>query len=46
MLMKIMRYGEKLGLDIDELMDMTVFDAILKIEDTKAMWKEMRSNIG
>ena len=40
--MKIIRYAEKLGLDIDELMDMTVLDAILKIEDTKAMWKEVR----
>lgn len=43
--MKFMRYAEKLGLDIDELMEMTVLDAMLKIEDTKAMWKEMR-NIG
>lgn len=44
MLMKIIRYAESLGLDADELMEMTVLDAILKIEDTKVMWKEMNRN--
>lgn len=42
MLMKLIRYAERLGLDIDEIMEMTVLDAILKIEDTKAMWKEVK----
>ena len=42
MLMRLMRYAEKMGLDIDYLMQMTVLDAILKIEDTKAMWKEVK----
>ena len=42
MLMRLMRYAEKMGLDIDDLMQMTVLDAILKIEDTKAMWKEVK----
>ena len=40
--MRLMRYAEKMGLDIDDLMQMTVLDAILKIEDTKAMWKEVK----
>lgn len=40
--MKIIKYASSLGLDADELMEMTVFDAILKIEDTKSMWKEMK----
>ena len=42
MLMRLMRYAEKMGLDIDDLMQMTVLDAILKIEDTKAMCKEVK----
>ena len=40
--MRLMRYAEKMGLDIDDLMQMTVLDAILKNEDTKAMWKEVK----
>jgi hypothetical protein len=42
MLMRLMRYAEKLGLNIDDLMQMTVLEAVLKIEDTKAMWKEVK----
>ena len=46
MMMKIMRYAEKMGLDIDELMEMTVLDAILLIEDTKDMWSKLKKEIG
>lgn len=46
MLMKIMRYAEKMGLNIDELMEMTVLDAMLKIEDTRDMWSNLKKEIG
>ena len=39
---KIMRYAEHLGLDKEELMQMTVIEAMLKIEETKDMWKEVK----
>jgi hypothetical protein len=41
MIQKILRYAEKMGLDQEELLQMTVLEALLKIEDTKAMWKEL-----
>lgn len=41
-LSKIMRYAEHLGLDKEELMQMTVIEAMLKIEETKDMWKEVK----
>ncbi len=41
MIQKILRYAEKMGLDKDELLQMTVLEAMLKIEDTKAMWKQL-----
>jgi len=31
-LTKMIKFAEKIGMDIDELMDMTVLDAIIKIE--------------
>lgn len=43
MLIKLIKYAESLGLDPDEMMEMTVLDFIIKIEDTKAMWKEVRN---
>jgi hypothetical protein len=39
---KLLKYAEHLGMDSDKLMEMTVADAILEIEDTKAMWKEIQ----
>jgi hypothetical protein len=39
---KLLKYAEHLGLDSDKLMEMTVADAILEIEDTKQMWKEIQ----
>lgn len=42
MLMKMIKYAQKLGLDPDELMDLTVLDAILKIEETKNLWREVK----
>jgi hypothetical protein len=35
---KLMRYAEKLGLDPEELMQMTVFEAALLIDSTQNMW--------
>lgn len=46
MLMKMMRYAEKMGLNIDELMEMTVLDAMLKIEETRDMWSNLKKEIG
>lgn len=39
---KLLKYAEHLGMDSDKLMSMTVAEAILEIEDTKAMWKEIQ----
>ena len=40
MIQKILRYAEHLGLDKEELLQMTMIDAMLLIESTKDMWKE------
>ena len=42
MFTKIIRYAEHLGLDSNKIMEMTVAEAILEIEDTKQMWKEIQ----
>jgi hypothetical protein len=42
---RMLKLADTLGLDKDELMEMTVLDAILKIEDTKTMWKKLREEI-
>jgi len=39
---KILRYAEHLGLDKEELLEMTMIEAMLKIEQTKDMWKEVK----
>lgn len=39
---RILKYAESLGMDSDKLLGMTVAEAILEIEDTKAMWKEIQ----
>ena len=45
-LTKMIRFAEKIGMDVDELMEMTVLDAIMKIEDTRSMWAELKKEIG
>jgi len=45
-LTKMIRFAEKIGMDVDELMEMTVLDAIIKIEDTRSMCAELRKDIG
>jgi hypothetical protein len=45
-LTKMIRFAEKIGMDVDELMEMTVLDAIMKIEDTRNMWAELKKDIG
>ena len=42
MIQKVLRYAEHLGLDREELLEMTMLEAMLLIEDTKAMWKEVK----
>lgn len=42
--MRALKQAEKMGLNIDDLMQMTVLDAILLIEDTRALWKELSKN--
>jgi hypothetical protein len=39
---KILRYAEHLGLDKEELLEMTMLEAMLLIENTKDMWKEVK----
>jgi hypothetical protein len=39
---KVLRYAEHLGLDKEELLEMTMLEAMLKIEQTKDMWKEVK----
>jgi hypothetical protein len=45
-LTKMIRFAEKIGIDVDELMEMSVLDAIMKIEDTRTMWAELKRDIG
>jgi hypothetical protein len=42
MIQKILRYAEHLGLDKEELLEMTMIEAMLLIENTKDMWKEVK----
>lgn len=42
MIQKILRYAEHLGLDKEELLEMTLLEAMLKIEVTKDLWKEVK----
>ena len=39
---KVLRYAERMGLDSDELLDMTVLEAMLKIDETVLLWKEIK----
>jgi len=42
---KLMRYAEKLGLDPEELLQMTVLEASLLIEDTQNMWVILEKSV-
>jgi hypothetical protein len=42
MIQKVLRYAEHLGLDKEELLQMTMLEAMLVIENTKDMWKELK----
>ena len=42
MIQKVLRYAEYLGLDKEELLEMTMLEAMLLIEQTKDMWKEVK----
>jgi hypothetical protein len=42
MIQKILRYAEHLGLDKEALLEMTMLEAMLLIENTKDMWKEVK----
>jgi len=41
---KVLGYARKIGLDEDELLEMTVLEAMLKIEDARALWKDLMEN--
>lgn len=43
---KMIKFAEQIGMDIDELMEMTVLDAIIAIEQTRDMWAVLRKDIG
>lgn len=38
MIQKVLRYAEKIGMDKEELLDMTVLEAMAKIEEMNKMW--------
>jgi len=42
---KLMKYAEKLGLDPEELMQMTVIEAALLIEETQNMWVKLEKSV-
>lgn len=46
MLQNVLRLAEKLGLDKEELLEMNMLEAMLKIEDAKDMWKKYRKEVG
>jgi hypothetical protein len=38
---KLIKYATKMGMDEEELLSMTVTDAIKAIEDIQSMWKNL-----
>ena len=42
---KLMKYAEKLGLDPEELLQMTVLEASLLIENTQNMWTVLEKSV-
>lgn len=46
MIQKVLRYAEKIGLDKEELLDLTVVEALAKIEETNNMWKLYTQEVG
>jgi hypothetical protein len=42
---KLMRYAEKIGLDPEELMQMTLLEASLLIEETQNMWVTLEKSV-
>ena len=45
MIQKVLRYAEKIGLDKEELLDLTVVEALAKIEETNKMWKQYTEEV-
>lgn len=45
MLQKILRVAEKLGLDKEELLQMNLLEAMLKIDNAKQMWNKYREEV-
>lgn len=41
MLHKLIKYAKSLGIDPEELMNMTVFEAMMKVQEIQDMWKEL-----
>jgi len=42
---KLIRYAEKLGLEPEELMQMTLLEASLLIEETQNMWVTLEKSV-
>jgi len=45
LLKKFVLYAQKLGLNPDELMQMTVLEACLLIEETQNMWVKLEKSV-
>jgi hypothetical protein len=42
---KLIRYAEKLGLNPEELLQMTLLEASLLIEETQTMWVTLEKSV-
>ena len=42
---KLMKYAEKMGLDPEELLQMTVLEASLLIQETQEMWVSLEKSV-
>ena len=43
LLNKIIKYAKGLGVDEEDLFEMNFLDAMLKLEDAKALWRELEN---
>jgi enamine deaminase RidA (YjgF/YER057c/UK114 family) len=45
MIQKVLRYAEKIGMDKEELLDLTVLEAMTKIEEMNKMWTKYAEEV-
>jgi len=42
---KMIKYAGVMGMDVDELMELSVLDAMVKIEETRLMWVRLKEDV-